>query len=301
MRPSPALLPLTLISALLTGCGLHMNLTGCASAHRASEERMTSTDHVAGAPIAVHTRNGAVEILGDPQTDGVQIVAKITCAGETQEEAEQRLGQATLNIERSADNTLTISPEFPGGPRSNDGASFTIRLPDADGVDVGTSNGRVQISGLRGQATLNTSNGGVTIENHDGTVDIATSNGRINIDGLTGDLKAVTSNGSVDISQLAGSAQVDSSNGAITIALAPDHAGPVDVRTSNGTIRAKVGRGFAGKVKFDTSNGSIRIADAAGRVTSQNIAKTSGEATIGPGGATSVLDTSNGSIEFEIQ
>lgn len=285
---------LLLIAALSLPQGCMLNQP------RASGTQSATTEHFAASPVAVESRNGSVEVIADVSLSEVRVSATITCAGGTQAEAEQRLAAASISIVRGTDRRLTIKPIFPGGERGNDGANVIVRLPDADGIDITTSNGRVTITGLSGSATIHTSNGPVNVIDHRGAVEVETSNGGVTAQRIAGAITIKTSNAAVTLSELGGAAHVTSSNGSITAGLNADQPGPLELHTSNGSINAKVGRAFSGTVKCQTSNGSIKLNDQAGRVKSKQLGKTSGTINVGDGGSPSELSTSNGNIMFEI-
>jgi hypothetical protein len=52
---------------------------------------------------------------------------------------------------------------------------------------------------------------------------------------------------------------------------------------------------------LDTSNARISIEDPGGRIRSQSMRRSGGRVTIGDGGATSIIDTSNGRITLMIR
>jgi hypothetical protein len=267
---------------------------------RARITQQLSAEHLAGSAIAVETQNGSVHITGGSSEEIVKIEARIICAGTTQDEADQRLAQTHFDISRDSDRTLVIKSTFPGGWRSNDGASFTIHLPAAVGVTVKTSNGSVGLRYLAGTAAIDTSNGSINISEHAGSATIDTSNGSVNVSGVLGAVTVETSNGAVDARQVSGPVQVRTSNGSIRVGLNSDAAGPIDLRTSNGSVRATVGSHFAGMIRMDTSNGSLKIRDAAGRITAKNVDENDGSITIGNSVNQSRIATSNGRIELEI-
>jgi hypothetical protein len=278
-----------------------MVLAGCTiTGHRVSADKTATIGHAPGSAVLVESRNGSVEIVAEEGRSEVQVSAKVTCTGDTAQEAADRSAQACVDVARATDGTLTIKPVFPGGARGNDGASLTIRLPDADGAEVRTSNGRVWVRGLAGKLVVDTSNGPVQINNHDGPAVIETSNGAVTVAGLAGSLKIDTSNGPVEASGVAGSANIDTSNGAITLVLNPDQTGPIRLETSNGSIRATVGSAFTGQVRLDTSNGSVKLNGNLSRVKSSDMGKSHGTVVIGDGGEASIIDTSNGRIELVI-
>ena len=254
--------------------------------------------HVAASPVRVESRNGSVEIVADPARSDVQIDATVTCAGDTQQEADQRLADASLDVSRDTSHALIVKPVFPGGPRSNDGASFVIHLPDAAGVDVKTSNGAVIVRTLSGKLVIDTSNASIKVTDHNGPATLSSSNGSITVTNLNGDLQANTSNASVTAHDIKGKATIDTSNGSIDLVLNPAASGPIVLDTSNASIKVLVGKSFLGDVSLKTSNASVRIAGEG--VASDQISKTSAVVHMGAGGANSTVKSSNANIEFAV-
>lgn len=259
-------------------------LPGCLwNQYKAKTTITQSVPHQVGTGIEVKTLNGSVRVVGDSSASQVEITAKVTCGGVTQEDADSRITQAKLNVTRQAYNTLLIEPVFPGPTKVNgDGASFEIRIPDATGVTIDTSNGSINVQNLSGQLLVDTSNGSVNVKSHDGPITIDTSNGKIT---------------AVDI---AGSATIDTSNGSIKLVLASGQTGPINADTSNGSINITVGQAFAGSVRFDTSNGRLIITDSGNVLKSKSLGKNDGTIKFKNDGGTSVVDTSNGGITFTI-
>ena len=270
------LIPALLIVSMFQGCVLfNMN--------RAKLEKSFTVMHVPDSSLSVSSRNGSIDVIADPDLDEVVIDVMFTCGGATMIEAEERVADATLIIERSTSRTLTIRPEFPGGPRNGDGARIVVHLPDADGVDISTGNGGVAALGLTGPLLIGTSNGRVRVEDHDGEAKIKTSNGR------------------VTVLRHGGAVEARTSNGRIILTLLNDVSEPFYLRSSNGSITATVGASFNGRVTFDTSNGRVRVSGDDDRITRERLRRRSGYVVLGSDdGRESVIDTSNGSINFKI-
>ncbi|MEE8155944.1 MAG: DUF4097 family beta strand repeat-containing protein [Phycisphaerales bacterium] len=297
MRHNLSLILGLLLVASLGACSIHFGQTARSKVTSFTQ----SIQHVSDAPVEIRTRNGSVDIAAEQSLDAVSIEAKIVCGGKTKAEAEERVAQASLTVIRRADQSLLIAPSFPGGPQNGDGASIWVKLPDARGVEIYTSNGSVSSSGLTGEIVIDTSNGRVELADHHGTATIETSNGRVIVRHLLGDLHADTSNGPIEVIDLAGSANLDTSNGSVFVSLASGQAGPIIADSSNGPITVKVGPTFVGTVTMDTSNGPIIVDDPVGVITSRRMHKSEGRLVVGEGGATTRLDTSNAAIKFIIQ
>ena len=278
------------------------SLGGCViySGHTATKAVNQTAEHVAGSALYVDTQNGSIEIVADSTVSEVKIDAKIHCGGGTQAEADQKLAEAGLSVTREASQVLTIKPVLPADDRGRHGASFVIHIPDATGVTATTSNGKITVTGLGGELIAHTSNGSVSVTSHNGPVNIDTSNGSVRAQQVAGNLVVDTSNGSVDVSQIKGTVQIDTSNGSIAMKLDPAQTGPIHLDTSNGSISATVGSAFNGVVRLDTSNGGITVRDNKGVIKSQTIDKSEGMLTLGSGGEMSIIDTSNGRIEFVV-
>ena len=243
------------------------------------EARRSEVPHVAGSGLHVESGNGFVRIEADPQgTGGPAAPATVRIEAEIRATTAERLKAVTITAVREASGVLTIRPEFPGGKReSNEGCSFTIRLPDARGVEVRTSNGDVHVARLTGEARLHTSNGAVSVLGQAGPVTAKTSNAVVKADGVTGAMN------------------VETSNGAIEVTLASETAGPVDLRTSNGAVTLRVHPGFTGIIDAETSNAEVTLRGVNGaRV--ERPSRGTARVTVGEKGTASRVRTSNGEI-----
>lgn len=134
---------------------------------------------------------------------------------------------------------------------------YEIRVPASTELDVSTTNGRVEISGVRGEHTLRSVNGRIEVTTPDAELSATTVNGRI-IAKFTETFRGArlrTVNGSVRVMvppDTAMSADVDTVNGSFTSNI-PVHVGsdhnasareyPLDVTTVNGSVSvSEIGR-----------------------------------------------------------
>ena len=285
-----------LLVLLLLGAACGTTATGV----RATKDLALSAPHVGGQKFSVETRNGGVEVHGDPALGEVKVWARIVCGGKTKEEAARRLAETRVVAERDANGILHVVARFPAGRHfPYDGASIQLRLPDAKGGMVKTSNGNVTVTRIAGKVTVRTSNGRVQVKDLGGSVDVGTSNANVSAGNIAGPLVVRTSNGTITAEGVQGRAKLSSSNGNVRIVLT--RAGPLSVSTSNGTVDVTVGPEFLGRVSIGTSNGSVEVEDRGGRITSQSIRKTSAKLQVGKGGDASSVTTSNGNVRFKIE
>lgn len=264
-------------------------LSGCDGPAMFRATRTAQVAHVAGSPVNIITENGSVD-LARAEISDVQITAHLRA------QSQERLDAASIAVVRAETGLLTVSVDWPGGlRRGNEGCDFEIRLPDAVGVDIDSSNGRIAIAGLAGPAELETSNGGIDITAHQGEVRAHTSNGNVDAEDIKGDVKARSTNGAITLKGISGKADVSTSNGQIEIHLDDSSPGPVFADTSNGSISVTLGSAFAGRVTMRTSNGEIKVsgAEASGGKHNKSVV-------VGSGGVESVLKTSNGRIQLKV-
>lgn len=254
--------------ALLAG----PSLTGCGvSGPRFTQDAAITVEHVSGSALAVVNANGAVTAERHNRPE-VRIEARL------RSDVADRLAGARLMAERVDGSALRIWVEWPDGQRrQNEGADLRIYLPEAQGVNIRSSNGALKLSGLGGTAELATSNGSVTVTGHEGPLDLTTSNGSVRLDGITGPVDLTTSNGSV------------------TVVLTDDNPGPVFARSSNGGITLSVGSAFAGVVRAGTSNGPVTVEGVSGAEL-RTLGRSEAEIRIGGSDEASVLETSNGPV-----
>jgi DUF4097 and DUF4098 domain-containing protein YvlB len=252
-------------------------LSGCVILDEAKFSRTidVTVPHVTGSAIDVETANGSITVVAG-QAQDVIVTAKLRAV--TQERADA----ATVTTNRDASGKLVVRVVWPEKRHNNEACSFEITVPDASGVKLDSSNGRIEVAGLSGKADLDTSNGEISVTNHAGPVDAETSNGAIVMKNVGAPVEAETSNGAIRVEfspTAVGWFELDSSNGDIDVLLSPLFVGQFDADTSNGkftlsnltpTSTRKSSKGHAEltfgqpaagekKSTADTSNGSITV------------------------------------------
>lgn len=261
----------------------------CAHSALHHEERTLNTAHVPASAIQVESVNGSITVKKKDRTD-VLIRANLRAL------TPERLQAIRILAERTGEQTLSVRAEWPGGKRkSQEGCSFEVLVPEAQGVLLRSSNGKLSIAGLAGKGDLETSNGSVEVNNHDGSLMVRTSNGKISVSAVQGTVDVQTSNGSVTVADGASSVKARSSNGAIRIVTAHESPGPIEARTSNGSITLELGEAFAGELELETSLGSLSVAELPGAQL-ESISKKHARLVVGDADLKSSARTSNGSI-----
>jgi DUF4097 and DUF4098 domain-containing protein YvlB len=129
---------------------------------------------------------------------------------------------------------------------------------------------------------------------------LTSSNGSLSASDVRGRLRLRTSNGSIRLMDVGGDVEADTSNGSVNATLSGstwDGAG-LSVSTSNGSVRLMVPENYNARLVAGTSNGSINVGFP---VTVQGNLRRGRDidTTLGSGGPTIRVRTSNGSVRLE--
>lgn len=178
------------------------------------------------------------------------------------------------------DETLTIERVVGDDESSRVVVSFEVRVPaDFPVTDATTSNGSVDVRGTVGDVDVRTTNGSISVRRVDGFVSLTTTNGSVTCSDVGGVDGARTTNGSIDVEvpAIRGDASIESSNGSIDAALAGDLNADLLAQTSTGSVDAS----------------GLSLGDA-------SVSRTRVAGTLGDGGPTLTILTSNGGIELSL-
>jgi DUF4097 and DUF4098 domain-containing protein YvlB len=273
------------------------------------------TPHVDQSGLEIDTRNGAIYVVADSTINQVTVEADVRCTGESQSVADERAASSDIKVERGSDGILKITPVFPGNPRGGDSAKISVRIPNARGIKLHTSNGAIsldggatattsQVSSNKAEADPSGSSASLsppaTAESSaakfSGAVEANTSNGSLKLVGVDGDVSAKSSNGAIEIRAVQGNLIAQTSNGSINATLSQSESQKAELRTSNGNVDIELTPSFKGKITMETSNGSVRHELPASNEVEAKLNKKDGYIVVGSDQSVSTLKTSNGSI-----
>jgi len=259
------------VSLLLAGCTLGPTET--------REDRFTVAGSVR---LVVDSQNGRIEVEAGPD-DEVHVQATLRGADRLEYEVRQE-GDTITVTSRKTRRVL-----FGFGP----GTDLVITVPTNTVVDLDTSNGRIELTGIRGSGSLDTSNGKIVLKDIVGDYVGDTSNGSITIAGMEGSARLSTSNGGVDIRDVIGEFDIETSNGRIFFVgeLIPGGRNRLD--TSNGRVEVELQGVPSVSLDASTSRGDV-TSELPILVTVMKEKELTG--TIGDGEADLRIRTSNGDI-----
>jgi hypothetical protein len=214
----------------------------------------------AASKVSLDSFNGAVSVQAS-RDGGYQFKADLYGRGATEDQARQALDRLTLDASDDlAAGILTLSFALKSAPLASGGP---LPLPVTLGASSnnGGSFALVVPPQPSHDLTVDSSNGRLTVDGlHGPSLKASTSNGGVTVGGAFGTLDADTSNGGINLAGTFNDVQADSSNGGIDADLRFTRGGKVDLSTSNGGIDVRVpASGAAYDVTGDTSNGDVEI------------------------------------------
>lgn len=246
---------------------------------------------VRGSRLEIENNAGSVEI--SPSPDGkLHVSALITGPGSPEESPptsakEERIivepGQVTKIYTRHEDRQferIKLKVWLPEGLSvsvSNKLGGVVSRNISAEMLSVESSAGTVEVDGHRGGLEVENKLGETTVKNVDGTVKIEGAAGRINIINPMGNVIVESGNGSI---RLNSSAPLDKN---------------YELRGENGEITFSAPRSSSLKVEASSHNGGI-----SGIESRRSHGLNKGEAVLGDGRGSALLEMKNGSIRFEL-
>ncbi len=201
--------------------------------------------------------------------------------GDSEEELKELAKEVTIDFEENNSELIIITdcPKPRPSKIKSMWVDFKIFLPREMKVVVKTSNGGIEITGMRKKLTLTTSNGRVNVSDHigelyvrssngsisiekvEGNLNLRTSNGRIAIEDTKGEIVATTSNASINVDRdsLFNKADLHTSNGGIEYRGKMEQDGHYEMITSNNSIKVWIDQNLGYDLYATTSNGNVKI------------------------------------------
>jgi len=229
--------------------------------------------------LTVDNRNGNIEVRSWDR-DEVEIIAYKKVRADDRETAERLMEELQISI-TEVQNEIEVITEYPdrrsrnkgggffnwllgGSGNTNYSVSYEIHVPKKFNLDVGSTNGRLEILDCEGRLRLETTNGKIIADDVAGSVRCKTTNGSINVS-----MRGVNEDDEMSFK---------STNGSIKLFLPDNIDAEIRARTTNGSISCDLPiteRYSRSKKKLEavindggmmiylkTTNGSIRIRES---------------------------------------
>jgi len=207
--------------------------------------------------LRVQTNDARIEVRGVPgNTISARVVAEGWHIGP---------GEVTASAQQTADSIFiqVKTPDrhihFNFGNRS---LHIEVSVPQSTALDLGSSDGSVSVSGIKGEARLATSDGSIRVDNFEGSLRARTSDGSIEVAGRFDLLDLNTSDGHISANVWTGSHlkeawNLRTSDGSITLGLPNDLSAFLDAWTSDGHIDLQLPVEVIGRVEKNRVHGKL--------------------------------------------
>lgn len=208
----------------------------------------------------IDSYNGNINLLKGNDSSRIHGTAETWAYGESEEQAHKRLSKNAWEFSKSGKTLILLLKGRDGGSDIN-----TLSVPAMWNIDVGTSNGKINISDGFRIIQAGSSNGTINIEGGI-QVEAGTSNGLIKYAGSAKDFNLQSSNGKIDIQlhgDWNGNGKAESSNGNIFVTCSGIIDATLRSSSRNGQsliygpkLSEKSGKG---SLSLTTGNGNISI------------------------------------------
>jgi len=261
---------------------------------RATHEESIVVPCPVGRAISVFNANGKTRVLGEDRGD-IEIRIHKSVRADCPDLAAKLLDSIRLQNSKSAD-VLEIEVQIPRKCSRHAVAHMEICVPCDTQVSLGSTNGKICLSGLDRSIRARSNNGSVSIDDVNGDIDVTTANAKVTCRGTRGHLRARSSNGKIEVDCHHGSIEASTSNGVIRASLEELGENGVSLTTTNGKIVLDLPEKPNADVDIQVENGHIRndlelqdqVRDMNGRVRGR----------IGEGGTPIKLRNSNGTVSL---
>ena len=208
----------------------------------------------------IENTNGLIDVsVGTGETVEVEAV-RVARAAST-EAAKDMLAKAVIHDETSPD-LVKLWVERPRGGFGRGGIEvrYKVRVPASVALRLQNTNGRIAVTGVKGDARLSTTNGEIAARDLGGKVEASTTNGEIELDLTTlgGPVDAETTNGGVRIripADAKASLSASCTNGGIDV----EGLSVEEIEKSRRRLEARLNGGGT-RIEVSTTNGGITFA-----------------------------------------
>ncbi|HWJ47052.1 MAG TPA: DUF4097 family beta strand repeat-containing protein [Candidatus Udaeobacter sp.] len=183
------------------------------------------------------------------------------------ETSRYKIGEGGIRVdERQTGDSVEIEVHFPhhnfnfewGQHR----VDVIVQMPREGRVNLRTGDGKIDLTGLKGDMDLRTGDGSENLEGVDGKLHASTGDGHITANGRFDELELKTGDGHVDVratqgSTLAAGWRLETGDGSVTLDIPPDLSADVSLHTSDGHIDLDMPITTEGKIRENEVHGKL--------------------------------------------
>jgi hypothetical protein len=162
----------------------------------------------ANAHVILRTTRGNITVHAEDASE-IKFTARKTARGDNEQEGKSRADQVHINVSQT-DNDFIIEPQ---GENGSSGGAVTVDLdvhvPKGATVNVQTTRGNIDITGVNGNVTVTGRNGDDSVRQTGGDVSVESHGGAVTVIGAGGLVRVSGSGNEVEVSDAKGVVTVD--------------------------------------------------------------------------------------------
>ena len=231
---------------------------GLAAALPASADEWTKTYNISGKPdLRVETSDANIRVTTWDQNT---IEAKVITT-------RYKIGEDGIRVlEHQAGDAVEIEVRYPHRFFSidvgNHRVDIIIQMPREGRVNLRTGDGKIELSGLKGEMDLHSGDGSENLDALDGKLRASTGDGNIRASGRFDELDLKTGDGHLEVRATAGSSlaagwRLETGDGNVILEIPGDMAADVDLHTSDGHIDLDLPVTTEGKIRENEIRGKL--------------------------------------------
>ena len=224
----------------------------------ASADEWSKTYNISGKPdLRVETSDANIRITTWDQNT---IEAKVITT-------RYKIGEGGIRVEEhQTGNSVAIEVKYPHHNFTiewgNHRVDVIIQMPREGKVNLSTGDGKIELSGLKGEMDLHSGDGSENLDNVDGRLRANTSDGHIRASGRFDELDLKTGDGHVDVraaqgSSLATNWRLETGDGNVSLEVPGELSADVDLHTGDGHIDLDMPVSTSGKVRENEVRGKL--------------------------------------------
>ena len=133
--------------------------------------------------------------------------------------------------------------------------NLTLKVPEIIDVDLSTASGNIEMGQTNGKVQLVTGSGEILVETANGKVKAESASGNINLQNVRGDVRVMSESGNIDLSEIDGDLNARAASGNINLS---STSGNLDVESASGNISGD-NVSVKGKNHLKSASGNIEI------------------------------------------
>lgn len=282
--------------ALLAASAALITLSSCGGGHTSAEGTFDKTYAVDGpAHLQLSSGSGdAVITVGAP--GAIHVHGEVSVSSWSSEGGQRRANELSANPPISQQGNLLRIGESRGS-MNNVSIDYTIEVPPDTELRASSGSGDLEVSGIKGPASINLGSGSAKASSIGSDVQIRTGSGDVEVENVAGQVTGNAGSGGMKFTNVKGAVRFETGSGDVEVA---NPGSTVEVNTGSGNVTVS---NATADVRANTSSGDVDLSGDPGGMNFWDVKTGSGNVTLGVSSSASLrlyARSSSGDIESSL-